>query len=136
VWTLSGRGNYWSDYSGYDADGDGVGDRPYRPLPPFAGALDADGTLRLFQHTLAQQAIDRAADMFPVYRYDAVIQDSGPLMSAPGPALPDEKGLNQELLVVSALLLVLSGAVLVTALDIDPVAILRFRPRQAAGARG
>jgi nitrous oxidase accessory protein NosD len=76
VWTLSGRGNYWSDYSGYDADGDGVGDRPYRPEPPFAGALDDNGTLRLFQHTLAQQAIDMASDMFPVYRYDAVIEDA------------------------------------------------------------
>lgn len=136
VWTLSGRGNYWSDYSGYDADGDGVGDRPYLPEPPFAGALDSNDTLRLFQHTLAQQAIDMASDMFPVYRYDAVIQDSGPLMSAPGPALPDDEGLNQELLIVSALLLVLSGAVLVTVLDIDPVTILRSRPRRAAGVRG
>jgi len=136
VWTLSERGNYWSDYSGHDADGDGVGDRPYLPRPPFAGALNDNDTLRLFQHTLAQQAIDMAADMFPVYRYDAVIQDSGPLMSPPGPALPAGRGMNQELLIVSALLLVLSGAVLITALDIDPVAIFRFRSHRAAGARG
>jgi hypothetical protein len=44
--------------------------------------------------------------------------------------------MNEELLIVSALLLVLSGAVLITALDIDPVAIFRFRSRRAAGARG
>jgi hypothetical protein len=44
--------------------------------------------------------------------------------------------MNQELLIVSALLLVLAGAVLITVLDIDPLTIFRFRPRRAAGVRG
>ena len=68
VWTRDGRGNYWSDYRGYDADGDGVGDRPYPPSRRSPGRLDDNETLRLFRYTLAQQAIDTAADMFPVYR--------------------------------------------------------------------
>jgi hypothetical protein len=44
--------------------------------------------------------------------------------------------MNVELLVVSALLLVLSGAVLQAVLDIDLAALARVRPRRAAGARG
>ena len=102
VWTIEGKGNYWSEYRGYDADGDGVGDTPYRPQPPFAGRLDGEEALRLFQFTLAQQAIDVAADMFPVYRYDPVIEDSGPLMEPPpGLSLSAAGELNLGLLAVS-----------------------------------
>lgn len=118
-WTVGGRGNYWSDYHGYDRNGDGVGDIPYEPQPPFAGALADNDALRLFQFTLAQEAVDAAADMFPLYRYDAVMADDRPLMSPPGPALSTESELDRGLLAVSTLLLVISGLALVALLDID-----------------
>jgi len=114
VWSSNGRGNYWSDYGGYDQDGDGVGDQPYRPRPAFAGRLAEDDTLRLFQFTPAQEAIDLAAEMFPVFRYDAVIEDGYPLQEPPeGLALSGAAGQNFPLLVVSALLAALAAGLIV-----------------------
>ncbi|HLC28280.1 MAG TPA: NosD domain-containing protein [Dehalococcoidia bacterium] len=136
VWTIDGRGNYWSDYNGYDAGGDGVGDAPYAPRPPFAGALSDHDTLRLFQFTIAQQAIDVAANMFPLYQYNAVIQDSGPLMQPPGPALQKDGALNGGLLVVSLLLLVLAGAVLQAFLDLDAARLFGDAVRRLPGLQG
>ena len=135
AWTVGGRGNYWSDYRGYDANGDGVGDRPYRPEPAFAGGLTDNDTLRLFQFTLGQQAIDAAAKMFPLFRYGSVIEDSGPLMSPVGPAIPDERGVNTSLIVVSGLLLLLAAAILQSFLGLDPlVHAQRLAGRLTAGA--
>lgn len=39
-WWDEGRGNYWSDYAGFDWDGDGIGETPYR-LQTTASALMA-----------------------------------------------------------------------------------------------
>jgi nitrous oxidase accessory protein len=105
VWSSEGRGNYWSDYRGYDADDDGVGDQPYMPRPAFGGRLADDDTLRLFQFTPAQQALDMAADMFPVFKYNAVIEDESPLMRPPqGLALEHRDAVNVRMLVTSGLL--------------------------------
>lgn len=133
IWSIGGRGNYWSDYRGYDADGDGIGDRPYRPDPAFGGAMEEHPNLRFFQFTLAQQAIDTAAEMFPVYDYDPVIEDAAPLMSPIGPALPEEAGVNTDLLVTSGLLVLLAAVILQFSFDFDPIAFALARGRRIAG---
>jgi nitrous oxidase accessory protein len=40
TWSQAGKGNFWSDYAGFDWNGDGVGDTPYR-LQTTASALMA-----------------------------------------------------------------------------------------------
>lgn len=111
VWSANGRGNYWSDYRGYDSKGDGVGDKAYLQQPAFAGELANNDSLRFFDFTVAQQAIDAATQMFPLYRYDAVIEDPNPLMEPPV-AFRDSfgAGLNTGVLALSVAFLALAAA--------------------------
>lgn len=80
LFTVAGRGNYWSDYAGYDADGDGLGDLQYRAMSLFENLLDREPKLRLFVYSPAQQAIELASRAFPIMRPEPKITDEAPLM--------------------------------------------------------
>ncbi len=94
AFALSGRGNYWSDYIGWDAAQDGVGDVPYRMDSLFDTWMDRDPRLRLFRGSLAAWLVDFAARMFPVFRPEVRVVDTAPLTTPPrtpaGPAPPVE----------------------------------------------
>src|SRR5262249_2727644 len=113
-WVVDGRGNYWSDYRGFDADGDGVGDVPYRAEALLDDMMDRRPELRLFQFGLAAEAVEFAANAFPALRPAPKLVDERPWVAPlPLPALPvDSPTASTSFVGVALGLLGLAGGVL------------------------
>jgi nitrous oxidase accessory protein len=81
-WSAGGRGNAWSQYRGYDANRDGIGDLPHR-VDDVMDALVAKNPLaQAFVYTPAHLALESAARMFPLFRRQPLLTDDRPLMRA------------------------------------------------------
>lgn len=75
-------GNFWSDYTGTDEDGDGVGDTEYR-AGDLAGYLaDSYPLVRVLEAGPAYDAIRFAESAFPVIDFPGVV-DHRPLIHPP-----------------------------------------------------
>jgi Nitrous oxidase accessory protein len=81
-WSYQGRGNYWSDYLGWDLDGDGIGDTVYQPNDAVDRLLWRHPEAKILMHSPAVQTLRWAQQQFPVFRPPGV-KDSAPLMTAP-----------------------------------------------------
>jgi nitrous oxidase accessory protein len=86
------RGNFWSDYVGYDQDGDGVGDWEHASERLFERMLDREPKLRIFLMSPAEQAIEFMSRAMPAIRPEPKFVDPAPLVAPvsgaapPGPA--------------------------------------------------
>jgi len=66
AWGGEGEGNHFSDYAGYDLDGDGRGDLPHRLQDPFEVLEGNHPLLRLFLMSAAARALATAEQAFPL----------------------------------------------------------------------
>jgi len=114
VWTVEGRGNYWSDYVGYDSNADGLGDVAYKSERLFENLMDRNSSLRLFIYSPVEQAVDFAARAVPFVKPQPKMADEAPLMRAEMPVgLPErEKGNQAAMWLTSLGLLLLAAAIL------------------------
>ena len=83
-WSHDGRGNSWSRYRGYDADGNGIGDLPHQADSTMDALLRRSPLTQAFLYTPAHLAIEAAARMFPLYRQAPLLVDPHPLMELAG----------------------------------------------------
>ncbi|UYG03943.1 nitrous oxide reductase family maturation protein NosD [Halomonas sp. LR3S48] len=81
-WSEEGRGNYWSDYLGWDLSGDGTGDTAYEPNDAMDRLLWRYPVARLLMHSPAVLTLRWVQRQFPVFRPQGV-KDSAPLMTEP-----------------------------------------------------
>ncbi|SFR56205.1 nitrous oxidase accessory protein [Marinobacter daqiaonensis] len=81
-WSKDGRGNYWSDYLGWDRDQDGLGDVPYEPNDNVDRLLWTYPEARILMHSPAVDTLRWVQEAFPVVKA-AGVSDSYPLMHLP-----------------------------------------------------
>lgn len=86
-WSEGGRGNHWSDHAGFDVNGDGLADSPYRPNDSIDRLVWSQPAARLLMGTPAVQLIRWSQSRFPGLLPGGVI-DSYPLVSPEGAGLP------------------------------------------------
>ena len=73
------RDNYWSGYTGYDLDKDGIGDVPYRPVKLFSYIVNKTPETIILMRSLFIDIIDFSEKVSPVFTPDNLL-DLSPQM--------------------------------------------------------
>jgi nitrous oxidase accessory protein len=87
-WTYQGTGNRWSDYAGYDLDGDAVGDIPHTASGALQLLLADVPALQLYRGSPAFHALDSAQELWEADRA-VVMTDSAPRLDDHAPRVQD-----------------------------------------------
>ncbi len=87
-WSKEGRGNYWSDYLGWDRNQDGIGDVAYEPNDNVDRLLWTYPEAKVLMFSPAVDTLRWVQDAFPVVKA-AGVSDSHPLMRQPESLQPE-----------------------------------------------
>lgn len=109
------RGNYWSDYTGYDQNCDGIGDFVHESQTLFENMIDHEPKLRLFLFSPAQQTIEFIGRALPAVRPEPKFTDEVPLMTPVAIHTTAERVDSTRGLAGVAAMLLLAGACVVGA---------------------
>lgn len=75
-------GNVWSDYAGYDLDGDGLGDVPWEARAVSDSLRDRHPELAFFQGTPAAWLLDLLGSVLPLFAPPVIARDPRPRLEA------------------------------------------------------
>ncbi|NNM94697.1 MAG: nitrous oxide reductase family maturation protein NosD [Bacteroidia bacterium] len=71
--------NYWDDYSGYDLNGDGIGDVPFQPVSLFSVIVQECPDAIVLLKSFIVQILNTAENMIPAFT-PSMDRDNAPLM--------------------------------------------------------
>jgi nitrous oxidase accessory protein len=70
------EGNYWSNYTGYDLDKDGIGDVAFRPVKLFSYIVNRTPETIVLLRSLFIDIIDFSEKVSPVFTPDNLLDQS------------------------------------------------------------
>ncbi len=76
--------NHWSDYDGYDLDGDGFGDVAFVPKRLSSSLAEAHPAVRFLHGTVAMGMVDAIERAFPLFAAKPILVDTKPAMRPNG----------------------------------------------------
>ncbi|WP_288373575.1 nitrous oxide reductase family maturation protein NosD [uncultured Marinobacter sp.] len=89
-WAKEGKGNFWSDYLGWDRNQDGLGDVPYEPNDNVDRLLWKYPEAKVLMFSPAVDTLRWVQAAFPVVK-SAGVTDSHPLMRMPAELQPENR---------------------------------------------
>jgi nitrous oxidase accessory protein len=86
---LEVEGNHWTQYAGYDLDGDGRGDVPFQIKKLSSDLKERHAELHLFDGSFVMGLLDTVAEATPIFASRLMLVDKSPRVGAPpSPEVP------------------------------------------------